>query len=366
MVSKFSIAVDEISRKEDGIIIIANKIDGMPPTLSEKYHKYTDDDNNNILYEDSRSSRKSIVRDLFYEVVEQKAFNFSDLISDLHHDKTESKVGHQEEDFVEMVKDVIETITIMDEKNPRAQQVLSDFNGHLCNISLLLVGKILKKSPTQFTAKVNDFNDNLFYKMQERGSLRNIIQHDEEVAGDDSSYIENCIKELEANIRQIIGGKKGNNDMAYQGSFMKTEQTQPQPAHVDFKWETLDALKKELFIGFFPLSKEGMFLQLWDDCNNNKDDTKESTNDSNNGRIIFIPLGKFLVIPSDTIHGGGFKVGDGGNPRFHMYIASDESVLPQFQNNRYTEKHDRSKELCDRFKNSPKLESLIGDFFDTS
>jgi len=143
---------------------------------------------------------------------------------------------------------------------------------------------------------------------------------------------------LEGNIQHAVGLDE---QMAYQGSFMKTEKTQPQPAHVDFKWETLEALNDKLFIGFFPLSKDGMFLQLWDDHDTTTSTTtsaQSSKYDADRGRIIFIPLGKFLIIPSNTIHGEGFKVGDAGNPRYHMYTASNGNILPQFQNNRYTEK----------------------------
>lgn len=373
MVSKLSILIDKMNKNEDGTILSHKYIDRVPVSLSKTYNN--DADINSFDDESSTSSfrRKSGLRELFYNLLDMKQFNFnSNYLSDLLSSdgfeqyqqnpsctRIESKL--EEEDYLSterLMRDLIETVTIMDRENDsRAQQLLIDFNGHLFDISLSLVGEILKKVPVQFSARVADFNENLFYAMQERGSLRNIIQNKIDDESPHDSNIDRSVEELEDNIRQALGL---DDKMAYQGSFMKTDHTQPQPAHVDFKWETLEALNEKLFIGFFPLSKEGMFLQLWD----NHDTMAQSSKNDDYGRIVFIPLGKFLVVPSDTIHGGGFKVGSGGNPRYHMYIASDNNVLPKFQNNRYTEKYDKSKELCDRLKNSPKLDCLVEEFFD--
>ncbi|KAL7543171.1 hypothetical protein ACHAWF_007332 [Thalassiosira exigua] len=90
-----------------------------------------------------------------------------------------------------------------------------------------------------------------------------------------------------------------------------------------------------------------------------------------------------LTVPSDTIHGGGFKRGAGGNLRFHLYVAvegeasgvdrgdgrGDDSVATGREllirpTNKYTERRDRRRELCERFVDARGLKCLLGTFFD--
>ena len=81
------------------------------------------------------------------------------------------------------------------------------------------------------------------------------------------------------------------------------------------------------------------------------------------GQLVFVPLGKLLIMPSDTIHGGGFRTRpifnngiDVGNLRYHLYLATDGHGLPQFVNNTYTQKNDRRRELCDIYRNASGLD----------
>jgi hypothetical protein len=96
------------------------------------------------------------------------------------------------------------------------------------------------------------------------------------------------------------------------------------------------------------------------------------------GTIVYIPYGKMLIVPSDTIHGGGFKRGVSGNLRFHLYIAgamtrimtktmaSEERRIELLQHTmkKYTERYDRTRELCERFVDSNGMDGLLGHFFD--
>jgi hypothetical protein len=144
---------------------------------------------------------------------------------------------------------------------------------------------------------------------------------------------------------------------------MRTEQTVYQPAHVDYDYPVLHEHGHKLFLAFFPLTEEGTFLQLWDQS---KADENAQTVE---GEVVFIPFGKMLIVPADTIHGGGFKRGETGNLRFHLYIeligdddnANDELMHPM---NKYTEETDRSRELCERFVDADGFEHLLGVFFD--
>jgi hypothetical protein len=104
-----------------------------------------------------------------------------------------------------------------------------------------------------------------------------------------------------------------------------------------------------------------MFLQVWPTSNN------QDTSIAIEGQIIFIPYGKLLVVPASTIHGGGFRSSrmdqPYGNLRFHLYVAVDQAHLPAHQSNKYTEPHDKTKELSRRYVDSKHLPSLMEGFF---
>jgi hypothetical protein len=173
-----------------------------------------------------------------------------------------------------------------------------------------------------------------------------------------------------------------------------------------------------LFLAFFPLTEEGTYLQLWqdpatllrrkqdaedeekkcvsDDDDDDQEDAYAYTNHDSSissrridprsvvgtsiveGTIVYIPYGKMLIVPSDTIHGGGFKRGVSGNLRFHLYIAgamtrimtktmaSEERRIELLQHTmkKYTERYDRTRELCERFVDSNGMDGLLGHFFD--
>jgi hypothetical protein len=183
-------------------------------------------------------------------------------------------------------------------------------------------------SPARFTAKVADFNDNLYYAMQTKKGLDHL----------------GSLQDLEALV-------PANEHLA---SFLSTESTIPQPAHVDYSWDIL-ASTKDLQVGFAPLTEDGMFLQVWPTA------PQETTTVP--GQIIYIPFGKLLVLPASTIHGGGFRTAHHGNLRFHLYLAQNESKLPDYQTNKYTEPHDKGSELCDRYVDAPFMQELLDYLF---
>jgi hypothetical protein len=91
-----------------------------------------------------------------------------------------------------------------------------------------------------------------------------------------------------------------------------------------------DELRANSYIGFIPLSKNGMYLEVWplDDLNTA---TQQVT-----GELVFVPLGMLLLVPAATLHAGGMKaplpsfvaeVSTGHNdntirqhPRLHFYL----------------------------------------------
>ena len=62
------------------------------------------------------------------------------------------------------------------------------------------------------------------------------------------------------------------------------------------------------FVAFFPLTKAGMFLQLWD------------LKRQGEGILVYLPINYMLVVPGNTVHSGGFMSSANGNPRCHLYV----------------------------------------------
>lgn len=250
-------------------------------------------------------------------------------------------------------REALKSIVILDDvDSPTVSSLLQKHEGKLMSIPSGILAGLRKAAPVNaFPGRVADFNDNLFYDMQDESlDIQSIIERSEE----NNVQEDDALKQDIANFEQALCDTLQDKHVSYRGSFMETEKTVFQPAHVDYEWEVLRENQK-LFLAFFPLTEEGAFIQLWSDENQDK----------NVGTVVFIPYGKMLIVPSRTIHGGGFKRGPGGNLRFHLYLAvGDHCQLPKHQTNKYTEEQDRSKELCDRFVDSPGLDSLLGTFFD--
>ncbi|CAJ1951122.1 unnamed protein product [Cylindrotheca closterium] len=215
------------------------------------------------------------------------------------------------------------------------QDWLSDFGGSLHNVPVDQIEAIHDKAPQEFTARVADFNENLMYAMQSERGLEHL--------GLSSGQLQDLLQAKE-----------------YLGSFLTTEHTMTQPPHVDYMWEILnDYSKEDLKVGFFPLTKDGMFLQVWP-----RDDNAEQVK----GQLIFIPFGKLLILPAHTIHGGGFRTtarskGPCGNLRFHLYISKHGAQLPKHQTNKYTEPNNKGTELSWRYIDAPNMEELQSCFF---
>ena len=71
-----------------------------------------------------------------------------------------------------------------------------------------------------------------------------------------------------------------------------------QVPHMDIKEAEL---REASFVGFIPLTKNGMYLEVWP-LNNLHPGVKQL-----HGELIFIPLGVLLLLPATTLHAGGMK-----------------------------------------------------------
>ena len=270
----------------------------------------------------------------------------------------------------------LSSILILDSAtNLRVQSLLSSYNGQLIQIGTNILQGLRNAAPTSLAARVGDYNENLFYEMENKDmDLESIIRasNTTENNGLDVSTLQQELSSFETTVRQTLQ----HENISYRGSFMQTESTMYQPAHVDYDYSILSKYGSKLFLAFFPLTEEGAYLQLWQDNEN------VSIDNPREGTVVFIPYGNMLIMPSDTIHGGGFKRGEGGNLRFHLYIEilEDEDVveggvedekedsnikLLDHPMNKYTEKYDKRRELCERFVDANGLDKLLGVFFDT-
>jgi hypothetical protein len=279
-----------------------------------------------------------------------------------------------------MLETLQSSIVIMDGNNDACQKVLDQFPGAaVCTISDTFVAALKRHTPA-FHATVADFNNNLSYAMQSK-NLSNLVAQDKHQTNqskaalspqdhnDHEDYTHSLqyqlTHELNVTLSTTIGG---GGPVEYQGSFMQTETTVPQPPHVDYEWDILqDPVERErLHLSFFSLTDQGMFLQVWPTAQR----TATTNNDHHDevvvvpGILLFIPLGSLLCMPSDTVHAGGFRsCPHTKNLRFHLYVATHGATLPDHQNNRYTEPNDHSRELAERYQNHPQIDQLCQILF---
>ncbi|KAL3793661.1 hypothetical protein HJC23_010233 [Cyclotella cryptica] len=269
------------------------------------------------------------------------------------------------------VRQALASIVVLDSHLcPKVRTLLHMYNGHLIDMGKELLGALRVAAPDQLAARVGDCNENLFYEMQgHKKDLWSII-----VDNIDSNHhafdhqLHKDIQTFEDSLRQSLN----HGNLTYRGSYMRTENTIYQPAHVDYEYSVLNEYGHKLFLAFFPLTSEGTFLQLWNKPKNDHDGASSMAGKLP-GQVVYIPYGKMLVVPAETVHGGGFKRGSSGNLRFHLYIeVEDETAtgekthddLLHHPTNKYTEENDRSRELCERFVDAYGLKHLLGVFFD--
>jgi hypothetical protein len=75
------------------------------------------------------------------------------------------------------------------------------------------------------------------------------------------------------------------------GALRSSPGTVPQRAHRDFSQKIYrDKFPGQVYIGFMPVSPDGMFLQVW--------------NGPGTAKLVFIPFGNFLLLPGDADHTG--------------------------------------------------------------
>jgi hypothetical protein len=234
------------------------------------------------------------------------------------------KDGHGLEEAFQSIR-VIQSVT-------GTRDLKQQYHAEVYEVPLQVLRQIESQAPASLAARVADFNGNLLYEMQTSQQM---------LALDLGGLVHDTLRAD-----------------SFLGSYLTTESTVPQPAHVDYSWEVLEE-HPNLYLGFFPLTSEGMYLQVWPRVMSNAEFRPKIP-----GEILFIPYGRLLVLPAGTIHAGGFRTtplesGEHGNLRFHLYLARNGDILPEHQTNKYTEPDDKRRELCERYTDAPGLDRLV-------
>ena len=112
-------------------------------------------------------------------------------------------------------------------------------------------------------------------------------------------------------------------NLTVDSSFLRTPDYAPQKPHLDFSNTVLEHSKNNgrLFLAFTPLSELGTVLQVWV---------------GGEPQLLLVPYGKVLILPGDTVHGGGFKIDFRSEDlRLHFYLYVKPAARVNVQENVY-------------------------------
>ena len=111
-------------------------------------------------------------------------------------------------------------------------------------------------------------------------------------------------------------------------AFLRSPGFAPQVSHYDFGADDRRDLAGRIHLGICPLTVSGCHLQVWRQRENEEDGPQQ-------GEVLFVPKGRILLLPGETIHGGGFLSDHSTQDlRLHFYVYTD-GVAPRRNNNDY-------------------------------
>jgi len=111
-------------------------------------------------------------------------------------------------------------------------------------------------------------------------------------------------------------------NLSIEFAMLKSQGYATQLPHYDFPQTVLNKHPGHIFLGLTPLTEAGAYLQLWQ-----KDQPGEP------GNVVYIPYGHLLVMPGDTLHGGGFQqCSQSLDPRLLLYIYIRPAVAVENMN----------------------------------
>mmetsp|Transcript_43525 Transcript_43525/g.74278 ORF Transcript_43525/g.74278 Transcript_43525/m.74278 type:complete len:316 (+) Transcript_43525:129-1076(+) len=214
-----------------------------------------------------------------FDIVTENGSNKNDTVGDDLFSKVDTTALDQEQQL--HLRQVLQStiLTLSSPTHSDVRNLLDAYNGHLVNVGHNLLTALRNAAPSQLAARVGDYNENLFYEMRDMDQNVGSIIARSSNNGVDSldSSVRQDIHSFENSIQTSLGNSK---KISYRGSFMQTESTMYQPAHVDYDYPILSNYSQRLFLAFFPLTEEGAFLQLWQDDDHH---STTATNDSSCG-----------------------------------------------------------------------------------
>lgn len=150
-----------------------------------------------------------------------------------------------------------------------------------------------------------------------------VIEHADPKMMDEILTIKNSLQPI---IAQALGAQ-GEDGCRVDSGYLRSPGFAPQVCHKDFKADEETNLPGGIFLGICPLTETGCYLQVWPPVND--------TNRTQYGQVLFVPHGCILILPGDTIHGGGFLSDyETSDLRLHFYIYIN-GATPMEQNNQY-------------------------------
>ena len=108
-------------------------------------------------------------------------------------------------------------------------------------------------------------------------------------------------------------------------SILKSPRHALQNPHYDFTLDYIARNGTNMYLGFTPLTADGMFLQVW--------------KGKGQGIVMYIPQGELVILPSSTLHAGGFcSRFRTGNTRLHFYFYLNNVAEKHYNTNVYDDK----------------------------
>jgi hypothetical protein len=132
-----------------------------------------------------------------------------------------------------------------------------------------------------------------------------------------NTYLQLLENHIQRNISQFVFSTHEHSVRLQPGALRSPIGTVPQRAHRDISRRLYhDRFPGQIFIGFMPVSRDGMFIQVWDG--------------PGEAKLLFIPYGSFLLLPGQTIHGGWMCTSpEHLNYRLHFYVLVSKEPATQ-------------------------------------
>jgi len=206
--------------------------------------------------------------------------------------------------------------------------IRNNLGGLVCHVPDAIVNKTFP----QFKSRGRQPAD---YKNVHKNSVGCIRQHYDSlvrfrtVDRVDNKNDKRTFDDVEEHLKPIIANTLNTPEemCSIVSAYLVSQGFAPQVCHYDFVEKDRLKLQGNIHLGLCPLTKSGCYLQAWP--------RRENPGALQHGVVLFIPKGRILLLPGDTIHGGGFVSDDQTQDlRLHFYIYTN-GEKPKINHNEY-------------------------------